>query len=64
MVGPAKDPPIHGRTVTGDWNYPTSIRSGPGESGSSPERAEREGVLICPVSGEIRASEGLEEGIE
>ena len=64
MIGPAADPPINGRTLTGGWNYPTSIRSGPGESRSSPGRTGREGVLIRLVSGEIRASEGLEEGIE
>lgn len=41
MIGPAKDPPIHGRTLTGDWNHPASIRSGPGESRSSPGRTGR-----------------------
>ena len=64
MIGPAADPPINGRTLTGGWSYPTSIRSDLGESGRSSGRAGREGVLIRLVSGEIRASEGLKEGIE
>ena len=33
MIGPAADPPINGHTLTGGWNYLTSIRSDLGESG-------------------------------
>lgn len=41
MIGPAKDPSINERALTGGRHYPASIRSDLEESGSSPGRARR-----------------------